>query len=292
MSSAISRPRFSRDPSQKYTPRALYYVVCTVLALLFVFPILWTVITAFKPSIEASASPPTFLPSHLSLDNFKALGNYGDDFGVYVWNSVVVALGTVIGTVILSVLAGYGFSRFQFRGKNILFVVILATLMIPFQSILIPLFLVLHTMHLQNTLIGLSLVYITFQLPFGVFVMRNAFDTIPREIEESARLDGCTALSLLWRIMLKLVTPGIVTAAIFAFLNSWNEFLAALIFMTDSAKYTLPVQLLNVQSGYMNTVDWGAVQAGVTITMLPCLIIFLVLQRYYVRGITAGAVKG
>ncbi len=292
MSSAISRPRFSRNPLQKYLPRVMYYIVCSILALLFAFPILWTVITAFKPSIEASASPPTFLPSHLSLDNFKALGNYGDDFSLYVWNSMVVALGTVIGTVILSVLAGYGFSRFQFRGKNILFVVILATLMIPFQSILIPLFLVLHALHLQNTLVGLSLVYITFQLPFGVFVMRNAFDTIPREIEDSARLDGCTDLSLLWRIMVRLVVPGIVTAAIFAFLNSWNEFLAALIFMTDSDKYTLPVQLLNVQSGYLNTIDWGAVQAGVTITMLPCLIIFLVLQRYYVRGITAGAVKG
>ncbi len=292
MSSAISRPHLARKSVQKYNLRVLYYVVCSVLAFLFVFPILWTVITAFKPSIEASASPPTFLPSHISFENFAALGNYGDNFGVYVWNSVVVALGTVVGTLLLSVLAGYGFSRFKFRGHNVLFVVILATLMIPFQSILIPLFLVLHTLHLQNSLLGLSLVYITFQLPFGVFVMRNSFDTIPREIEESARLDGCTSLTLLWRIMLKLVTPGIVTTAIFAFLNSWNEFLAALIFMTDSDKYTLPVQLLNVQSGYLNTVDWGAVQAGVTITMLPCLIIFLALQRYYVRGITAGAVKG
>src|SRR5579859_6846770 len=108
MSRAISQPRFSRYPWQKRTTRVLYYVVCSVLALLFVFPILWTVITAFKPSIEASASPPTFLPSHLSFENFKALGNYGDNFGVYVWNSVVVALGTVAGTVILSVLAGYG----------------------------------------------------------------------------------------------------------------------------------------------------------------------------------------
>ena len=278
--------------SYKTIGRVVYYIVSTLLALLFLFPLAWTIMTSFKPSSEASASPPTFLPSHLAWDNYAALGNYGNNFLQYVGNSTVVALGTVLGTIILSTLAGYGFSRFNFRGKNVLFVIMLATLMIPFQSILTPLFLILHVLQLQNTLLGLALVYITFQLPFGIFVMRNSFDSVPREIDESALIDGCTSLSLLYRIMLTVVLPGIITVGLFAFLNAWNEFLAALIFMTDSDNYTLPVQLITVQSGYLGTIDWGALQAGVTVTIFPCLVLFLLLQRYYVRGLVAGAVKG
>lgn len=162
----------------------------------------------------------------------------------------MVARGTVIITIVLSTLGGYGFSRFNFPGKDALFITILATLMIPFQSILIPLFLVLRILYLQNTLLGLMLVYTTFQLPFGVFVMRNAFDSVPREIEE-----------------------------------------AGLIFMTDSSKFTLPIMLLNASSGQFGAIDWGMLQAGITISMLPCLLLFLFLQRYYVSGLAAGAVK-
>jgi multiple sugar transport system permease protein len=262
-----------------------------VTALLFIFPLAWTVITSLKPPDEASASPPTFLPTHISWDNYTALAGYGAGIGTYLFNSSTVALGTVIGTIILSTLGGYGFSRFTFPGKNVIFVTILATLMIPFQSILTPLFLVLHYIHLQNTLLGLALVYMTFQLPFAIFMMRNSFDTVPHELEEAALLDGCSAVSLLYRVMLSIVRPGIITVALFAFFSAWNEFLAALIFMTDSDKYTLPVMLLNVESGLFGTINWGALQAGVTIAGLPCVLIFLVLQRYYIGGLVAGAVK-
>ena len=199
---------------------------------------------------------------------------------------------TVIGAVVLSTLAGYGFSRFSFPGKSVLFILILATLMIPFQSILVPLFLILTRLKLHNTLFGLALVYITFQLPFGIFIMRNTFDTVPREMEEAALLDGCSALSLLYRVMLGIVRPGIITVGIYAFLNSWNEFLAALIFMTKESRFTLPILLTSVRSGYYGTIDWGALQAGVTITILPCIILFLLLQRYYVAGLMGGATKG
>lgn len=272
-------------------PRVLYYLVSSVTALLFIFPLAWTVITSFKPPAEASASPPTFLPTHISWDNYTVLAGYGAGIGNYLFNSSTVALGTVVGTIILSTLGGYGFSRFSFRGKNAIFVTILATLMIPFQSILTPLFLVLHYIHLQNTLLGLALVYITFQLPFSIFMMRNSFDTVPRELEEAALLDGCSSVSLLYRVMLSIVRPGIITVGLFAFFSSWNEFLAALIFMTDSDKYTLPVMLLNVQSGLFGMINWGALQAGVAIAGLPCVLIFLVLQRYYIGGLVAGAVK-
>ena len=169
--------------------------------------------------------------------------------------------------------------------------IILTTLMIPFQSLLTALFLLLRAIGLQNTLLGLGLVYTTFQLPFAIFVMRNAFDAVPREIEEAALIDGCSSVSLLQRVMLPLVLPGIITVTLFAFFSSWNEFLAALIFLTDSDKYTFPVMLRNVQSGPYGTVDWGSVQASMTIAMLPCIILFLVLQRFYIGGLTAGAVK-
>lgn len=198
---------------------------------------------------------------------------------------------TVLGAIVLSVLGGYGFSRFSFRGKNLMFIMILATLMIPFQSILTPLFLVLRTLGLINTLVGLALVYITFQLPLGVFIMRNTFETVPRELEEAALLDGCTSLSMLYRLMLRLVRPGIITVAVYAFLNSWNEFLAALILMSEEDKFTLPILLSNSRSGHFGLTDWGALQAGVIVSILPCIILFVIIQRYYLQGLTSGAVK-
>jgi multiple sugar transport system permease protein len=163
--------------------------------------------------------------------------------------------------------------------------------MIPFQSILTPIFLILTRLGLQNTLTGLSLVYVTLQLPFAIFMMRNSFDAVPLEIEEAARIDGANSLQLLNRVMLPLVWPGVVTVALFAFLNSWNEFLGALVLTTDQSKFTLPVMMTAVQSGRFGAIDWGAVQAGVTVMMAPCLVLFLLLQRFYIRGLTAGAVK-
>ena len=269
----------------------LYYVLSIGLAIAFLFPLVWTVIASFKPAAEGNLFPPSLWPSHISIENYQTLRDFGDGIWRYVGNSVLVAVITVLGATLLSLLAGYGFSRFQFPGKNIVFVIILATLMIPFQSILAPLFLIMRAIHLSDTLLGLALVYITFQLPFSVFMMRNAFDSVPREIEEAAMMDGCSPAVMLWRVMLPLVMPGVVTVALFAFFASWNEFLAALIFMSSSDHYTLPVMLVNVQSGLYGSIDWGAVQAGVTITMLPCVLLFLLLQRYYVNGLTAGAVK-
>jgi len=285
----------TRTKRSRFT-RPLLYVVCIFFAIAFLFPIGWSLLTSFKPAIEASASPATFLPSYITLENYQKLNRlqFGQGGGIfhYVYNSAVVAIITVIGTVLLSTLAGFGFSRFNFRGKNFMFTMILVTLMIPFQSILTPLFVILRILNLTNTLFGLSLVYITFQLPFGVFMMRNTFATVPRELEEAALIDGCTTLTMLYHVMLKLVRPGIVTVAIYAFLNSWNEFLAALIFMLKEDKFTLPIFLSSVTTGLYGNIDWGALQAGITVSILPCVILFLLLQRYYMQGLMGGAVKG
>jgi len=269
----------------------LWYLTCTVLALLFIFPLAWSALTSVKTAEEAAASPPTFLPSSLSAENYRGLVEYGDGLPLYLQNTLVVALLTVVGTVALSVLAGYGFSLFDFRFKGLAFGAILVILMVPYPTVLIPLYVVLSKLGMTNSLVGLALIYITFQMPFAVFMMRNSFDSIPRDIIEAARIDGCGNVRMITRVMAPLVSPGIVTVAMFAFLAAWNEFFAPLIFLSDSTRYTLPVMILNAQTGQFGTVNWGALQAGVTLMMLPCVLLFLLLQRYYVNGLISGAVK-
>ncbi|MER8397579.1 carbohydrate ABC transporter permease [Mesorhizobium sp. M1348] len=261
-------------------------------SILFLAPIAWTVLSAFKPAQEARQPPlPPWPTTGFSLENYATLNTFGDGLWLPAQNSIYVSVMTVVLSVIVSVLAGYGFSRFRFPLKNLLFVVILSTIMIPFQSILTPIFLVLTKIGLHNTLTGLVCVYVTLQLPFSIFMMRNAFDAVPREIEEAARMDGANNVTMLLRVMLPLVWPGIVTIALFAFLGAWNEFLAALVLMTDQSKFTLPIMMTALQSGRFGAIDWGAVQAGVTVMMVPCLVLFLLLQRFYIRGLMAGAVK-
>jgi multiple sugar transport system permease protein len=271
--------------------RILFVGVGLALSALFIAPIFWTMLSSFKPAAEARLPPLPPWPSRFTLENYGALNSFGSGIRTHLGNSLVVALGTIVLTTLVSALAGYGFSRFEFRGKDVLFVLIILKLMIPFQSVVTPLFLVLSYVRLQNSLIGLTLVYATLQLPFSVFMMRNAFDTVPREIEEAARIDGCSTFAMLTRVMLPLVVPGLVTVCIFAFLGSWNEFLGALILLTNNDLYTLPILVTAVRSGLYGTIDWGAVQAGVTVMMIPCLLIFLLLQRYYMRGLTSGAIK-
>lgn len=264
-------------------------IVCSAL---FVAPIVWTVLSTFKPAQEARQPPlPPWPTSGFSIENYETLNTFGDGLRVSAQNSVYVSLMTVLLSVLVSVLAGYGFSRFRFPFKDLFFVLILSTIMIPFQSILTPIFLVLTKLGLHNTLTGLVGVYVTLQLPFSIFMMRNAFDAVPREIEEAARMDGAGNATMLLKVMLPLVWPGVVTIALFAFLGAWNEFLAALVLMTDQSKFTLPVMMTALQSGRFGAIDWGAVQAGVTVMMVPCLILFLALQRFYIRGLMAGAVK-
>ena len=270
---------------------AAFYVTASVLAVLFLMPMVWSVANSFKPPAEALANPLALFSKAFSLDNYRRLEGVGAGWYVYAGNSVMIALGTVLLTVLIAVPAGYGFSKFRFPGQTVLFVALMATMMIPFQSILTPLFLILNLLKLQNNLLGLVLIYTTFQLPFSIFMMRNAFDAVPKALIEAARIDGASQWTILRRIMVPIALPGVATVALFAFLNSWNEFLAALIFLSDQNKFTLPIMLVNVSSGIYGIIDWGALQAGVTVTMIPCLVLFLLLQRYYVRGMTAGAVK-
>lgn len=270
----------------------LVMVVAVLLALVFLFPFFWSFLGSFKPPGEMLREPLSVLPSRVTFENYRSIAAFGIGIWGYIRNTVFVAGLTIFGTVLLSTFAGYGFSRFDFRFKNTIFILVLATLMIPFQGILIPLFLLLNLFNLTNSLIGLSLIYITFQLPFGIFMMRNSFDAVPKEIEEAALVDGCGPTGAMLRIMMPVALPGVATVVVFTFLASWNEFLAALIFLRDSDKFTLPIMLNSVQAAQFGIIDWGALQAGVTITAVPAIVLFLALQRFYIRGLTQGAVKG
>ena len=272
--------------------RLLFHVTATLVATLFLAPLVWVVLASFRTPAESTQPPlPPWPTEGFSISSYERLENFGQSVLHYSGNSLFVAVGTSALTIVVAILAGYGFSRYRFPFKGFAFVLILSTMMIPFQSILTPLFLLLAKMGLQNTLIGLVLIYSTLQLPFSVFMMRNAFDAVPKEIEEAARMDGVKGVRMLVQVMGPLVLPGVVTVGLFAFLNAWNEFLAALVLLTDQSKFTLPVLMTAVRYGRYGSVDWGAVQAGVTLMMIPCMILFLLLQRSYIRGLTAGAVK-
>jgi len=269
-----------------------YHLFSSILAAIFLLPILSAVLNSIKSPEEANQQPPTWFPQSFSLDNYSKLASYGDGIGVYLWNSIVLSSLVVIGTVVVTALAGYGFARFEFRGKQMLFGTTLVILMVPYATILLPLFIVLSRLGLTNTVFGLALILVMFQLPFGVFLMRNSFESIPRELEEAAFVDGCNNLNALRYISFPLVIPGIATVALFAFLASWNEFLAPLIFLNDGSKYPLPLMLVSLRSNAYGVIDYGALQAGVVITIVPVLLLYLFLQRFYVSGLVSGALRG
>lgn len=268
-----------------------FYMTGAGLICIFAFPVIWVLAASFKTEAEGRSSPLSLIPSIFTLSKYTELWNSGAGAPTYILNSVILSAITVCVTVIVSTLAGYAFARFRFPFKNTIFFIILMKLMVPFPSLLTPLFMVLQTIGLNNSLVGIALIYVTFQLPFSVFVMRNAMEAIPKEMVEAAEMDGAGVLSVLRYVLLPIALPGVATVALFAFLASWNEFLAALIFLSDGEKFTLPVMLLNAQTNFDAGVNWGAVEAGVVISMIPCLIVFLVLQKYYVGGLMSGAVK-
>jgi multiple sugar transport system permease protein len=271
-------------------PAVAWWIICICIAFMFAFPLFVSLIGALRPPSQAQQSP-QLLPTHVSLGNFRNLGRLGNGIGHYVLNSTLVALANVVASVILATLAGFGFAKFHFPGRGIAFMSVILMLMIPFQAIVTPLYVLLHKVSLQDSLFGLAAVYVTYQLPFSIFVMRNAFAAVPDALEESARMDGCGTWRVFRNIMLPLALPGTVTVALFAFFAAWNEFFAALIFLSDQGKYTLPVMLTLIQGQQFGQVDWGLLQAGVMVTMIPCIVIYMVLQRYYVQGLLSGSVK-
>jgi multiple sugar transport system permease protein len=203
-----------------------------------------------------------------------------------------VSVMTVVFTLAVSLFGGYAFANFKFPGRNLLFLITLAILMVPYATLLIPLYVLLNQLGLQDSLIGLSLVLTMFQLPFAIFMMRISFEAVPKELAESALVDGCGSFRALFHIQLPAVKPGLITVGLFAFLAAWNDFITPLVLISDSAKMPLPLAVANMRQQVMGIVDYGATEAGVVVLALPCILLFLALQRHYVRGFMSGALKG
>jgi multiple sugar transport system permease protein len=272
--------------------KIVLYILAAILAVVvFVVPLLWFLMRSLQPGAVVSAAPQRSTFFKLTFGNFRALAGQGHILRGTL-NSLIVAVSTAALTTVLATMAGYGFGRFRFRGSGVAFGIILLTLMIPFQAILTPLFIQLNAMRLTDTLLGLVLFYSTINLAFGVFVMRTAFSSIPETLEEAARIDGSGTVGTFWHVLLPLVLPGMATTALFAFLASWTEFLGALTFITRQDRFTLPVSLVNLQQGTYGQLDFGLLASGAVLAMIPCVILFVALQRFYVAGLSAGAVKG
>jgi multiple sugar transport system permease protein len=289
MAVAVPRKRQRRNGG---SPLWLYLVVGSLVSAIFVVPLMWETFRSFQPALAISNPPSAKNFGHLTLENYRALLTGSDDILRNVVNSIIVAVVTSVLTAIVATLAGYGFGRFRFRFSGLAFGLVLLALMIPFQAVLTPLFLELHSLHLLNSLLGLSLFYTAFNLPFGVYVMRNSFLAVPKEIINAARVDGAGPMRALFSVLRPLVLPGVATTALYAFLFSWTEFLGALTLMTNDGLFTLPVALSNVETGTYGAVNYGLLIAGAVISMVPCIVVYVCLQRYYVRGLVSGALKG
>ena len=265
--------------------RIAFYGVGAVLTLFFLFPLLW----AAWASLRGRAG--TGQASGFGFGNYTKFADYGAGLSTFLYNSAAITVMSVVFTLVVSTLGGYAFGRFDFPGKNVLFLATLAILMVPVATLLVPLYELLGWLNLSNRLLGVSLALTMFQLPFATFMMRNSFEAVPRELEEAALIDGASSFAVLRRVMLPAVRPGLITVGLFAFLASWNDFITPLILLPDSSKHPLPVATFNSATQQFGTIDFGALQAGVMIMAIPSLILFVVLQRQYVAGFMTGAVK-
>jgi multiple sugar transport system permease protein len=266
--------------------RTPFWVLTGAIAVIFLYPLVWTTISSVAPRAGTSQV------DGWGFGNYLALADYQAGIGVYLLNSVIVSVLTVAMTLVLSLLSGYAFARFRFPGKNGLFLLVLGILMVPYATLLIPLYVLLNQVGLSNSLVGVALVLTVFQLPFSIFMMRISFESIPKEMDEAAKVDGCSSFSALWRVLVPAVKPGLITVGLFAFLAAWNDFFAPLILINDSNRMTLPLAVSNLRGQVQGVVDYGATEAGVVVLAVPCILLFLILQRHYVRGFMSGAFKG
>lgn len=292
--------RARRSGEFPHLPIHLFLILFTVLA---VYPILWVVTVAFSGQQQLAfvdlPADPTFFdrlravipwPERVSISNFVAVMTE-QPFARWLLNSAVVAAATTVLGVFLASTAGYAFSRFRFPGRRAGLMSFLVSQMFPGTLMLIPLYIIIvQWLNLGSNFLGLILVYSMTAIPFCVWMLKGYFDTIPRELEESAMMDGASPATIFFRIVLPLAKPAVAVTALFSFMTAWNEFVLALTFMDQEEMYTAPVGLRFFVSGYSE--QWGFFAAGALITAIPVVLLFMFLQKYLISGLTAGAVKG
>lgn len=267
--------------------RLVILVWFSIFSLAIIYPLIWLGLSGLKSNRDFFLNTWS-LPKEWLWENYKAAWDAG--IGHFFLNSIFLTGVSVIAVLLFGSMAAYGLSRFHFKGQNILLVIILCGLMLAPQVSLIPLYKMLQAVGLYNTYWALIFPYVSFQLPFAIFLMRSYFLSIPRELEESAIIDGCNSLKVFWHIIVPMGKPIIASCALLAGMNVWNEFMFALVFIEDSSLRTIPVGLMNLRS-QLNT-NFGIQLAGLSISAIPMIIAYIIFQKQFVRGLSAGGVKG
>jgi putative chitobiose transport system permease protein len=270
------------------------HIILIAISILSIFPFIWLISTSLKGSGEnIFAYPPQMFPTDFTFENYVGVWRKVNFLG-YFLNSMIVAVGTVILNLLLASMAGYPLARMEFKGKKVTFFAVLATIMIPFQAIMLPIYLITLKLHLVDSVSNIA-GYLGLIMPFavsafGIFLMRQAFLSVPREMEEAAIVDGCNVFQVFWKVILPMVKPSLAVLAIFTFIGSWGEFLWPSIVLTKESMYTLPVGVNNLQGMFSS--NWRFIAAGSILSIIPIIIFFLSMQKYFISGENEGAVKG
>jgi putative chitobiose transport system permease protein len=261
------------------------YVILVMIAIATLFPLVWLASTSLKSPTENVFAQ--LLPQTITLSNFQAVWS-AYPFGQYLWNSLVIALITVAGNLLLCALAAYPLARFDFRGRKLIFIAIVTTITIPFQIVMIPLYILAVQLGLRNSYLGV--IFPNVVSAFGIFLLKQGFESVPKELEEAARMDGCSELGLWWHIMIPAIRPGLITLGMFVFIASWSDLLWPMIILDRPETYTLPLGLTNL-AGALN-LDWRMVAAGSIISLAPVLTMFIALQKFIIPNDIVTGVKG
>ncbi|MNW42527.1 Trehalose transport system permease protein SugB [compost metagenome] len=266
----------------------LYMMVLLFLAFILL-PYIWQFLTSIKPLAEISAIPAKWIPSIINVDYyFNVFQKH--PFARYLWNSAIVSTVTTIVSILIGASASYALARLHFRGKKIVLLSILSISMFPTISTVSPLFLILKNMNLLNTYAGLVIPYTTFALPFSIWLLTNFFGQLPKGFEEAATIDGCSRLQTFFKIMLPLIKPATFSVGLLVFINSWNEYIYSLTFMTDDSMRTVPVGIALFPSNY--ELPWGDMAAASIVVTVPLIVLVLMFQQKIIAGLTTGGIKG
>lgn len=274
---------------RRITFRVLRYVTLMVGAAIMIIPFLYMFATSFKPQLYLFEIPPQFIPKHPTLSNYTDAWT-SNSFGHYFANSVFVSVVSTIFAALLAAMMAYAFARFNFKGQNLMFWLLLVGLMVPGMMLLIPQYLLANQLHLINSLIGLILFYVATNLAFNTFLLRGFFEEIPWELEEAMIMDGAGPFRRFWKLILPLSRPALATVGIFTFLACWDEYVWALTIINDPDKRTLPIAISIFQGQHLT--NWGLVFAASTIAIVPVIVVFALFQRQFIRGLSADALKG
>jgi len=269
--------------------KSLIYSVIAVYLFITVAPLVWVLSTSFKPNQEAISFPPKFLPDHPTLENYFFVLT-DSKLVLSLINSLIVSVGSTALSVTVSALGGYAFARYDFKGKNLLMSTILALFMIPVVINIIPLYIMLANVGLLNSLAALVLTFQILIIPLNIFLLKNYFESLPKELEEAALIDGCSKLGALIRVTIPMSLPGFLIAAILSFRFSWNEFVLPVVIANKPDSMIFQVALYQFISLYR--IDWGYLTAGINIAIIPVVVLMLIFQKKMIRGLTLGAVRG